>query len=225
MKKILLVLVSLLLPVSTAHALLDRSTLPESSHYSGTHDRSFDLGAGNILDIHLEFAVYSHEDEVELEGGIIKSEAQIMQEWTGHTGDADFVYAYQVYCEQSSTAPLTYFSLTGINPDTISDIQNDIGEAESLDSGANQSGGVEPSDSGFNASVTKAIWKFEGGSIINQGENSWFLFLYSDSDWIAGDIEVQHSNDDIPVPEVPEPATMLLMVCGTVLSLKRKIMA
>ncbi|MHC5084604.1 MAG: PEP-CTERM sorting domain-containing protein [Planctomycetota bacterium] len=38
----------------------------------------------------------------------------------------------------------------------------------------------------------------------------------------AGDIEVQQSNDDIPVPAVPEPATLALLGFGTVLSLRRK---
>jgi hypothetical protein len=55
-----------------------------------------------------------------------------------------------------------------------------------------------------------------------EGEQSWFLFLYSDYDWIKGDIEVQRVNDDIPVPEVPEPATLALLACGTMLSLKRR---
>ncbi|MHC4835196.1 MAG: PEP-CTERM sorting domain-containing protein [Planctomycetota bacterium] len=48
------------------------------------------------------------------------------------------------------------------------------------------------------------------------------MFLYSDYDWIKGDIEVQRVNDDIPVPEVPEPATLALLACGTMLSLKRR---
>ncbi|MHC4760492.1 MAG: PEP-CTERM sorting domain-containing protein [Planctomycetota bacterium] len=39
---------------------------------------------------------------------------------------------------------------------------------------------------------------------------------------MAGDIEVQQSNDDIPVPAVPEPATLALLGFGTVLSLRRK---
>ena len=217
MKKILFALMSLLLLVSATHAGL----LPGSSYYEGQHSRSFDLGSEGILDIRLEFAVYRDETGISPDG---LDEAQIMQDWTGHTGEADFVYAYQVFCEDSSTAPLTYFALTGINPSTIASIEDDISEQDELNS-TYFSDGVQPEDDGgyFNDSVTKAIWEFgDGSGAIAHGEQSWFLFLYSDYDWIAGDIEVQRTNDDIPIPEVPEPATLALLICGTVLSLKRK---
>ena len=204
MKKILFALVMLSLLVSVTHAGLAPSILPPSSHYQGQYSDSFLDGT---LDIRLEFAVYKD------------NEAQTMQEWTGYTGEADYVYAYQVFSEQSSTAALTYFALTGINPSTIADVENDISENESLNGGAIQSGGVEPASSDFNTSVTKAIWQFDEGTLV-QGERSWFLFLYSDSDWIAGGIEFQPSNDDIPIPEVPEPATLALLAFGAILSLK-----
>ena len=222
MKKLLTVIILLAALAPISHATLDRSTLYESSYYSGTHDRSYNLGSEGILDVHLEFAVYRDETQ---HGGNV-NEAQLMQEYTGYTGDADYVYAYQIFSEQSSTAALTYFALTGINPGTISDVENDISEAEFLDDGQQtQSGGKAPSDSYFNSSVTKAIWEFEDGAIA-QGEQSWFLFLYSDYDWIAGDMEVRPSaNDDIPVPddgEIPEPATLILLGGGALLCLKRK---
>jgi len=211
MKKILFVAVmSLALLVSAAHAGVAPSILPtdQDTHYYGSHDRSFDLGSGNTLDIHLEFAVYAG------------TQAQTMQEWTGHTGGAEFVYAYQVFSETSSTAALTYFALTGVNPSAIADIENDISEAESLN--GTPSGGIGPASSDFNTSVTKAIWQFDVGTLV-QGTRSWFLFLYSDYDWIKGDIEVQPlADDEIPIPGVPEPTTLALLACGTVLSLKRR---
>ena len=207
MKKILFLFVMLTLLVSVMQA----EPLPLGSYYNGQHDESFNLGSEGILDLHLEFAVYKDE------------EAQTMQDWTGYTGDADYVYGYQVFSEQSSTAPLTYFALTGVNPSTITDVLNDIGEAESLNNGAFQSEGIEPTSSDFNATVTEAIWKFEDGALL-QDDRSWYLFLYSDYDWIAGGIEVQPDNDDIPVPDnsVPEPATLALLACGTILSLRRR---
>jgi hypothetical protein len=212
MKKILFTVMSLLLLVSVTHAGVVPSILPTTAdtHYYGAHDRSFDLGAEGTLDIHLEFAVYSG------------TQAQDMQDWTGYTGQADYVYAYQVFCEESSTAALNYFALTGVNPSTIADVQKDIGENESLNNGTTQSGGVEPTSSDFNASVTKAIWQFDQGTLA-QGERSWFLFLYSDYDWIKGDIQIQPlADDDIPTPGIPEPATLALLACGAILSLKRR---
>jgi len=212
MKKILFTFTLLLLLAPATQAGITPSILPTTSetHYYGAQDRSFDLGSEGVLDIHLEFAVYTG------------TQADDMKDWTGYTGEADYVYAYQVFCEQSSTAALTYFALTGVNPSTIADVQNDIGENESLNSGAIQSGGVEPTSSYFNQDVTKAIWEFEDGTLV-QGEQSWFLFLYSDYDWIKGDIEVQQiANDDIPVPEIPEPATLALLACGSILSLRRR---
>jgi hypothetical protein len=217
MKKILVTLMSLLLLVSVTQA----EPLPGSSYYNGQYSEFFDLGSEGTLDLRLEFSVYRSIDEVELGDGTITSEAQLMKDYTGYSGDADYVYGYQVFSETSSTAALTYFALTGVNPSTIADVQNDIGEAESLNNGAIQSEGIEPTSSDFNASVTEAIWKFEDGALV-QGDQSWFLFLYSDYDWTAGGIEVQQANDDIPVPEVPEPATLALLACGTILSLKRR---
>ena len=219
MKKILFVFMAMALLVPAVHAVLDRSTLPESSYYSGQADRFFDLGSGDTLNIHLEFAVYRDETGIS-PGGV--NEAQFMSDWTGHTGNVDYVYAYQVFNETSSTIPLTYFALTGINPTTIASIEDDIHEQDELD-GTFLSGGIQPEGDGgyFNDSVTKAIWEFDGGALA-QGDQSWFLFLYSDYDKIAGDIEVQPANDDIPIPEVPEPATLVLLACGAILSLKRR---
>lgn len=217
MKKLLFIFI-LGMMVLPSFAALDRADLPESSYYSGTHDRSFDMGGGDTLDIHLEFAVYRDETS---SGGV--DEAQAMSDWTGHTG-ADYVYAYQVFCESSSTTALTYFALTGINPAAIASVEDDIWQQDELNSGAFVSGGVQPDDGTgyFNASKTKAIWTFENLTIA-QNEKSWFLFLYSDSDWIAGDIEVQlQSDDDIPVPNVPEPATLVFLAGGVLLTFRRR---
>jgi hypothetical protein len=212
MKKILFTLVPLLLLVSVVHAQQTPPTfLPSSTHYQGAYNELVSLDSGGTLDVHLEFAVYTDNQFDDI----------------GYTGDSDYVYAYQVFSGLSSTAALDYFALTGVNPSTIADVKNDIGEAGSLtgtSTGDIPSGGEMPISSYFNPFVTEAIWEFDGngeGAIV-QGERSWFLFLYSDYDWIAGGVEFQQANDDIPVPEVPEPATLALLACGTILSLRRK---
>ncbi|MHC5084605.1 MAG: hypothetical protein ACYSOV_03270, partial [Planctomycetota bacterium] len=70
------------------------------------------------------------------------------------------------------------------------DFDEELPEAGTLNDGAFQSEGVQPTSSAFNDSVTKAIWQFDDVAIA-QGDQSWYLFLYSDYDWIAGDIEVR----------------------------------
>lgn len=208
MKKNVITFTLVILSMATAYAGLAPSILPESSHYQGRHSFSYFLDDQSTISGHLEFAVYKD------------NEAQTMKDWTGYTGDGDYVYAYQIFSDESSTAALTYFALTGIDPDTIADVQNDIGEAESLNN-VFHSNGVEPTSGEFNDSATKAIWQFADGTLV-QNEQSWFLFLYSNKDWIAGGMEIQASNDDIPVPEVPEPATLALLSCGALLTLRRK---
>jgi hypothetical protein len=205
MKKIWVTLVATLLWVSVVQAGL----LPVSSYYNGQNEQTFDLGTDGKLTILLEFSVYKG------------TEAETMQEWTDYAGEAkEYVYAYQVTSGASSTADLTFFALTGINPEAIASATEDIGQAESV--GSFNSGGVEPKADGyFNASVTKAIWEFDDGALI-QGDKSWFLFLYSDFDWIKGGMAVKAAADDIPVPDVPEPATLALLAIGSVLLLRRK---
>jgi len=228
MKNFFMVTMTLLL-VSVTHAGLAPDFLPTSSYYNGRHDRSFDLGLEGVLDIQLQFAVYRNEELYDDEG---VNEAQLMMEYTGYTGDLlgsenAFVYGYQIFCEDTSTAELTYFALTGINPNAIDSVEQDIHEQDDIDSGAWESLGVQPKGDGgyYNDSKTKAIWEFDGGAMI-QGEQSWFLFLYSGYDWIKGDIEVQPlADDDIPIPgdnDIPEPATLALLIGGAVLSLRRR---
>ena len=217
MKKISYLCVLSALLVSMTHAGLAPSKLPSSSYYQGRASRSYDLGSEGTLDIRLEFAVYQG------------SEAETMMEMTEYSGDLvgsdnAFVYAYQVFSESSSTAELEYFALTGVNPDSIAS-DTDISQIDEMtapNSNVFDSEGVEPSPDGyFSNDKTKAIWEFSNTTII-EGEQSWFLFSYSGSDYIAGDIEIQPADDDIPIPGVPEPATLALLACGAVLSFKRR---
>lgn len=221
MKSFLFSIVVAMLMVSVVQAGTAPAYLPTSSYYNGCNDKTFTLDSGDTVKIRLEFAVYSD------------SEAQSMREITNYQGQTTgFVYAYQIFCDDSNTAALTSFSLTGINAGAISSVTDDIGQAESLTMPSTvvlDSYGVEPQDSHFSDTVTEAIWEFENGMLV-QGESSWFLFLYSDADWVKGDfvVETAPADDDIPVPSddgsgnIPEPATLILLGVGTLLSLKRK---
>lgn len=218
-RRFLLSIVVATLMVSVVHAGLAPTNLPSSPYYQGRHDKTFNLESGDTVKVRLEFAVYQGED------------AGIMRDITGYTGETTgYVYAYQIFSDSSSTAALTAFSLTGVNANAISSVTDDIGQAGSITYGQTyESDGVEPAAGYFNDSVDEAIWEFEDGALV-QGESSWFLFLYSDYDWVKGDIAVETAvyDDDVPVPDgdgngnIPEPATLLLLAGGALLSLKRK---
>lgn len=192
-----------------------------TTYYYGCNDKTFALNSGDTVKVRLEFAVYDG------------TQADDMREWTNYQGDATgFVYAYQIFCDDTNTAALASFSLTGINASGISSVTNDISQAASLTTSNSEvfnSYGIEPQDSYFNDAVTEATWEFENGMMIH-GESSWFLFLYSDADWVKGDFTIAEAaaDDDISVPDgdgnsnIPEPATLLLLGIGALVSLKRK---
>lgn len=196
MKKTLLLSIVLLVSFT-----VNAESLPDSSYFSGSHSESFDLGSEGILDLRLEYEIYKD------------NEGQIIQGWTGYNGVADYVYGFQVFSEPSSTASLTYFVITGVNPSVITDVQNDIDASESLNSGIIQSGGIEPISSYFNASVTEAIWQFDEETLV-PGEQSSYLFLYSDYDMIG--------MTGFSVTPIPEPTTLSLLAFGGLLLHKRK---
>jgi hypothetical protein len=184
-----------LLVGSTVWAGLAPSILPASNHYQGRKSFFVSDAAGFVAG-HVEFAVYDTQQ----------------QALAGYSGSERYVYAYQVFTYATSTAPLTYFSLLGGNFSGLT-LQSD----DAL--GGATTAGVSPT--GTNATASAAIWDFADGSLI-KGANSWFLFFRSNSDWVAGSVEVKSSfNDDLPV-NVPEPATMALFAIGTILSIRRK---
>ena len=208
-KSFLFLVMAFVFMASIVQAGLDPSYLPPSTYYQGRHSFSEDMGNGVVISGHLEFAVY------------IGTDAENAITMTGYEGEADYVYAYQVFNYQESDAAITYFAVTGIDPTTV--------ESDGIDAMQDFSGsGIEPSNYGFNADQTKGVWEFNNATLI-QGEKSWFLFIYSDYDWVAGDMQMQaFYDDDIPVSiddgsnNVPEPLTLALLLGGAVLSLKRK---
>lgn len=210
MKNFLFSIIATVLAASTVQAGLAPTNLPTSSYYQGRYSFSEDVGGGVILSGHVEFAVYTG------------TEADDQIEATGYEGDTEYVYAYQVFNYQESDAAMTYFAITGIDPTAV--------ESDAIDAMEDSSAttGIEPSNYGFNAEQTKGIWEFNDAILI-QGEKSWFLFIYSDFDWVAGGIQLQAAyDDDIPIPNdngssnIPEPATLILLVSGAIVSLRHK---
>ena len=56
-----------------------------------------------------------------------------------------------------------------------------------------------------------------------KGEHSWFLTLSSDHDYVAGNFSIVSDPDDgMPIPSLPEPATMILLGVGSVILMARR---
>jgi hypothetical protein len=197
--------------IPAAHAAFTLTELPDGyvADWAGKSSYYVNLGGGQILHGHIEFAVY---DTQAGDVGIVAP------------GGHQYVYAYQVFNTGTyATAALNYFGLKGINPDAIASM-NDIDTAQ------NPGNGIDATQSYFNASKTKAVFEFDGGVLV-VGENSFFLLIGSDFAPIVGGYEmVANPNDDIIVPgddtgngnNIPEPATMALLLGGTLLSLRKR---
>lgn len=174
--------------------------------WGGKSSYYYNLGGGQVLDGWIEFAVYD-TFSTDFEA----------------PGDKRYMYAYQIFnIGSNATAAVTYFTLTGISPEAIDSVEDDI-EVRS-------SGGVDPTDYYFNLSKTDAVFVFDDGMLI-VGEKSAYLLLGSDYAPVVGGYEFAPSSDnDVPVPgddennggeQIPEPATLGLLLGGLVLSLRK----
>ena len=70
--------------------------------------------------------------------------------------------------------------------------------------------------------MTEAAWTFDGLTSTNQ---SFFLLLSSDSDYVSGSYEINNSDFVVPggqPPIVPEPASRLLLAAGGVLFVRKR---
>ncbi len=193
-----LLLAALVLAVPSARAGL--TYLPDGYMDGGGNSANFgvSLGGGQFASGRIEFAVY---DTQMVEGLDFAS-----------PGNRRYVYAYQIFSENAN-ASLLHFGLTGIESGAILS-EDDIGTDDVY-------GGVPAEDYGFNLTRTKAFFKFEDGLLV-QGENSVLLLLGSDGGPTIGGYEFTPSADpEIPVPEIPEPATLALLLGGSLLAFRR----
>lgn len=209
MKKLQIMMIVILMMVSSAYALFDtpgqvpQYLVTNGAFYYGANDQAFsDLG----MTVRLEFAVYEGEN------------AATVIEDIGYSGEVtDYVYAYQVFCETPSLDSLTYF---GLSREDDSPLGSDgLGIFQLEDS----FGGVEPAGDGgyFTDDQTEAVWEFEEGALI-QGDHSWFLFLFSNNAPVLGTFTLEESLADDDIPVTPEPATLVLLLGGSLLCFKRR---
>jgi hypothetical protein len=197
--------------IPAAQAALELTELPDGyvADWAGKSSYYVNLGGGQILHGHIEFAVY---------------DTQASSVGFAAPGGRQYLYAYQIFNTGTyATAALNHFGLTGINPEAIAS-GNDIGTAQ------NPSDGIDATQSYFNLTKTKAVFEFDGGVLI-AGENSFFLLIGSDyAPVVGGYVVVQNPNDDIVIPgdgtddgnPIPEPATLAILVSGALLGLRKR---
>ena len=175
-----------------------------SSYYDGFvyYDKAWEDG---YLRGQIDFAVYDDRSEYESVTGL------------SAPGEGKYVYAYQIFNDfADSDKAVTYFSISGLN--------------ESISSGMGTqddgSSGKKPAEWSYNATEGYWKWKIDGtNSLIYQGDHSWFLVYSSNNDWVKGnyDIKGPENEDELPQPQIPEPASMLVLLgAGGLMLRKRK---
>lgn len=211
MKKLQIMMMVVLMMVSSAYAVFDtpgqvpQYLVTNGAFYYGANDQEFsDLG----MTVRLEFAVYEGENATDVIDAI------------GYTGEAtNYVYAYQVFCEAPSLDSLTYFGLSREDETALG--SDELGIFQFADS----FGGVEPAgDGGYfddDETPTEAIWEFEDGALM-EGDHSWYLFLFSDHAPVIGNFTLEEASADDDIPVTPEPATLVLLLGGSLLCFKRR---
>jgi hypothetical protein len=177
-----------------------------SSYYYGSafYDKIWEDG---YLRGHIDFAVYNDGVDYKNMTGLDKP------------GDGTYIYAYQIFnnLDTSDKAKaVTYFSIPGLSESLIS------GMGTQDDS----SGGKKPAEWSYTESEGYWKWKLEGtNSLIYKGEHSWLLVFSCNQNWVKGtyDIKGPENESELPVPEIPEPASMLVLLsAGGLMMIKKK---
>lgn len=196
----------LCLLVVTAVMVQNAGATLTSSYYDGFvyYDKAWD---GGYLRGRIDFAVYDGSEEDSDYEHVTGLDAP---------GEGKYVYAYQIFNDfADSDKAVTYFSILGLN--------------ESISSGMGTqddgSSGKKPAEWSYNATEGYWKWKIDGtNSLIYQGDHSWFLVYSSNNDWVKGnyDIKGPENEDELPQPQIPEPASMLVLLGAGGLMLRRK---
>jgi len=218
--KLLSVLVSAVFLVQNASA-----NLPHSSHYQG---RSyFDYGT---LSGRVDFAVYdtrSYPDQ--LVGAWGRNEDL---PWWDDTDTEEnnldkyqYVYAYQIFVDDTSFDIIDYFGLLGLGENAIvKDPTTDEWPIGSMDD-LITTDGVAPDDDPYFASSSEygkmVVWEFTNG-FLTAGDHSWFLVLGSSHDYTFGGYTFnKRLANEVPLTTSPEPGSIALLGLGGMLTFIR----
>ena len=188
-KKVILAGMIFVVALSFQSAEAELEFLPESSYYEGSTPYEIVTDDG-ILFGRIDFAVYDtweYPDEFIGEDGF------------ENPTDDRYIYVYQIFNDELySDEEVAYFALLDIEDAPVSGTssQDDL------------SGGVEPADY-----PAEGVWDFEG-SFIYDGDHSVFLVLTSDTGWVPGSYEILAGGSDVPVPDIPEPASIVMLGVG-----------
>jgi hypothetical protein len=143
-------------------------------------------------------------------------------------GTGRYIYAYQIFTNDTSTFPAEYFAIAGIAEGALAEPVNDnIGSVNDSPSDPGQEG-VQPDMAYITSSTTLGImgaWEFDD-SLLVEGEHSYFLVLRSDTDWDWGTYTFNKNlANQPPVPgslPTPEPSTIALLGFGMLTLLRRR---
>ena len=202
---VFIVLLIAILFVRTAGATIT-TILPDSSHHQGR---------AHYYSGRIEYAVYDTVTNPDEFVGVDGFTAP-------RTGR--YIYAYQIFTDDTSTFPAEYFAIAGIGEGALADPVNDnIGSVSDSPSDPGQEG-VQPDMAYITSSTTLGImgaWEFDD-SLLVEGEHSYFLVLRSDTDWDWGTYTFSDTYANQPPIPNPEPSTIALLGFGMLTLLRRR---
>lgn len=216
----ILMVVSLMALAAIVDAGLTK--LPESSHFPGGGGTSYynvALGNNKIMSGRIEFAVYDTQTN---------PDEFVGSDGFSAPGQGRYIYAYQIINYSSNefgmtNAAVPFFTILGISPGAIPSLANVGTTADTPNPG------VDATKKSLTIDQTQVVYEFANG-ILAVGKNSWFLVMRSNSDWKKGSYKFEAPNDDDivapgddnPVPPVPEPATLSMLLIGSLALYKRR---
>jgi hypothetical protein len=157
----------------------------------------------NGIKMTLVFNVYdtvANPTEFTWNGGIVKP------------AEDRYIYAYQII-NDSTSQDISLFSLLDKSKNPISQQLMHCSSAQSDGSALSVSPSPRVCDE-------QGIWEWSAvsGSLLSAGKNSWYLIFSSGNAPTKGDFKVEAASEtDPPIPEVPEPCTLVLFSVASAL--------